>query len=87
MGRHITSFATRRKPDASASTDIGGAPPPPSAALYALTSSASLLIAAAAAAASSGWSSVGPKILGKWAGSSRPNTRLASVTARWPPLR
>lgn len=43
--------------------------------------------AACVAAASSGWSSVGPKMCGKYCGRSRPSCRFASVTASNPPFR
>lgn len=86
MGRHMASLATRTNPMATSSRLSGGAG---QGALVRklLTSVATASKAFREASGDSGWSSPGPKMQGKEAGSRRPRTKLASVTVTGPPGR
>lgn len=84
IGRHMASLATRTNPMATSSRlslEAGHGP----LVKKLLTSMATASRAFREASGDSGWSSPGPKMQGKEAGSRRPRTRLASVTVRGPP--
>lgn len=86
MGRHMASLATRTNPMATSSRlsrEAGQGP----LVRKLLTSVATDSRAFREASEDSGWSSPGPKMQGKEAGSRRPRTRLASVTVTGPPGR
>lgn len=86
MGRHMASLATRTNPMATSSRLSGEAGQGPLVRKL-LTSVATASRAFRDASGDSGWSSPGPKMQGKEAGSRRPRTRLASVTVTGPPGR
>ena len=86
MGRHMASLATRTNPMATSSRLSGEAGQGPLVRKL-LTSAATVSRAFREASEDSGWSSPGPKMQGKEAGSRRPRTRLASVTVTGPPGR
>lgn len=84
IGRHMASLATRTNPMATSSRlswEAGQGP----LAKKLLTSMATASRAFREASGDNGWSSPGPKMQGKEAGSRRPRTRLASVTVTGPP--
>lgn len=84
IGRHMASLATRTNPMATSSRLSGEAGQGPLVKKL-LTSVATASRAFRDASGDSGWSSPGPKMQGKEAGSRRPRTRLASVTVTGPP--
>lgn len=76
-------FATWRNPKATCSMVISGRWPRIALLMVAVNSINFLR----ATSTPRGWSSLGPKILGKVSGRMRPRIRLASVTVKGPPFR